>query len=102
MRKLRSALIFFVLLALGLFVAVPAEDVSETAYDESEGVPYEGTPLIAGLMPVAAVSMALAATSAVRLLLTTPFQATAKRVNGTDTRSGEVRVVLALLCTLLC
>lgn len=34
-------LIFFLLLVMGLSLAVPAEDVPETTYDESEPLPYE-------------------------------------------------------------
>ena len=45
MRRHWSVLILFVLLGFGVSLAVPAEDVPETAYDESEALPYEGTPL---------------------------------------------------------
>jgi len=44
MRKPHCALVLFLLLAFGLSLAVPAEDVPETPYDESEALPYEGTP----------------------------------------------------------
>jgi hypothetical protein len=45
MRKPRSALLFFVLLVLGLSLAVPAEGLPETAYAESEAAPYASTSL---------------------------------------------------------
>jgi hypothetical protein len=45
MRKPRCVLILLVLLGLCLCPVVPAEDVPETAYDESEALPYETTPL---------------------------------------------------------
>jgi len=45
MRKSRSAFALLLLLGLGISLAVPAEDVPETAYDESEALPYECTPL---------------------------------------------------------
>ena len=45
MRKPRPALVLLLLLGFGVSLAVPVEDVPETAYDESEGLPYEGTPL---------------------------------------------------------
>jgi hypothetical protein len=45
MRTLWSILVLCVLLGFGVSLAVPAEDVPETAYDESEGLPYEDTPL---------------------------------------------------------
>jgi hypothetical protein len=48
MRKASSILVLFVLLAFGASLAVPAEDVPETAYDESESLPYEMTPPLSG------------------------------------------------------
>jgi hypothetical protein len=45
MRKLGSAIVFSVILTFGLSLAVPAEDVPETSFDESESLPYESTPL---------------------------------------------------------
>jgi hypothetical protein len=45
MGVLRRALVLLAAFSLSLSFAVPVEDVQETAYDESESVPYEGTPL---------------------------------------------------------
>jgi hypothetical protein len=45
MRKLRSILVVVAGLALCLSFAVPAEDLPETPYDESEAPPYESAPL---------------------------------------------------------
>ena len=63
MRKPWSVLIIFVLLAFGVSLAVPAEDVPETTYDESEALPYEGTPLFSSTLsqPVASRVPALRA-----------------------------------------
>ena len=103
MRKACCAFVFFMLLTPGLFVTVPAEDVPETAYDESEAVSYESTPLIAEVMPPAAALATQPAPSALSVQLATPSQATAKRINGADAhRYAGAPVVLALLCTLLC
>jgi len=45
MRKPHSVLLMLVvLLGFGVSFCVPAEDVPETPYDESETVPYEMTP----------------------------------------------------------
>jgi len=44
MSKWRCGLVAFVAFVLGLSLLVPAEDVAETAYDESEAMPYEITP----------------------------------------------------------
>ena len=45
------AMIFGLILILGLSVTVPAEDVPETAFDESEFPAYESTPRFAILAP---------------------------------------------------
>jgi hypothetical protein len=41
MRRSRSVLVLFVGLVFGLSFAIPAEDIPETLYDESESLPYE-------------------------------------------------------------
>ncbi len=51
MRTWRSALIFAMAYVLTLGYAVPAEDAPDTAYDESELLPYEATPPFAIVMP---------------------------------------------------
>ena len=54
MRRPRPPLVLCVLLFLGLSLAVPAEDLTETAYDESEAQPCESTALISNVTPQAA------------------------------------------------
>ena len=54
MRRRCSIFVFCVLLGFGVSLAVPAEDVPETAYDESEALPYEGTPLFSIVVPLVA------------------------------------------------
>lgn len=49
-----------VTVVLSVSIAVPAEDVPETAYDESESMPYEGSPEVSVAEPEAA-KLALAA-----------------------------------------
>jgi hypothetical protein len=44
-------LILFVLLGFGVSLAVPGKDVPETAYDESDGLPYEGTRVVSIVVP---------------------------------------------------
>jgi hypothetical protein len=46
MRKPRSVLVLLLLLVFGVSLAVTAEDVPETPYDESETLPYESTPTL--------------------------------------------------------
>jgi hypothetical protein len=45
MKELRSLLVLAVALLFGVSFALPAEDIPETPYDESETLPYEVTPL---------------------------------------------------------
>jgi hypothetical protein len=45
MRRPCFLLVLCVLLGFGVCLAVLAEDVPETVYDESDSLPYEGTPL---------------------------------------------------------
>jgi hypothetical protein len=42
--KLRFALIFLATLTLGLSLGLPAEDVLDAIYDESETLPFEANP----------------------------------------------------------
>jgi hypothetical protein len=45
MGKPRFSFIFFAILVLGFSLVVPAEDVLETTYDESESQPCSANPL---------------------------------------------------------
>ena len=51
MKVVRLAFVFFLAIGLGLFLAVPAEDIPETAFDESETPAYESTPLFSIKVP---------------------------------------------------
>jgi len=58
MRRPHSIFVLFLLLVLGVSLVVPVEDVPETPYDESETLPYEGTPQSSIVVPE---SLAMAA-----------------------------------------
>jgi hypothetical protein len=103
MRKTGSTLVFFLVLALELFLALPAEDVPEVAYNDSELLPYEGTPTIACLMREAAVFQARPETTDPQSRPATPSPVNLPRRDLADAqRSAEARDALALLCTFLC
>ena len=103
MRKPRFALVFFVLLVFGVSLAVPAEDLPETAYDESEGLPYASTPLFSDVISQAAAPKAQDVRSAVDVGSGALSPFTSTRLNGKDaTGSPNVRGALALLCILRC
>ena len=103
MRKPRFALILFVLVVLGLTLAVPAEDVLETTYDESETQPYEAIPLLCIASPLTARGMTQAVLNGARPRSDTPVRPAVATSNDRDQHpTAEARIALALLCTLLC
>ena len=103
MRKPRSALLFFVLLVLGLSLAVPVEDLPETAYDESEAQPYEGSPPVSILVSPVAARTTQKILSPLHLKAGAPSLFVFARVHVVDAnRAGDARPLLALLCTRLC
>jgi hypothetical protein len=101
-RRPCSILILCVLLGFGMFLAVPAEDVPETAYDESEELPYEGSPLFSIVLPLVATRTTQAVPSSLPLKLDAPSPFTAAVCDADAHRPADARVSLALLCTLLC
>src|SRR5215467_14420410 len=46
MANSRSILLLLAALVLGVSIVVPAEDMLETAYDESESLPFESAPML--------------------------------------------------------
>ena len=100
--KPRFAIVFLMFLALGLSMGLPAEDVLETTYDESETVPFEGTPLFSIAAPTAAERTTQDVPSSLRLKAGAPSLFAPARVHDTDAnRSSDTRPSLTLLCTLL-
>ena len=101
--KPRFAIVFLMFLVLDLSVGLPAEDVLETTYDESEAVPYEGSTLFSIEDPPTAARTTQEVPSSLRLEpgASSPF--VPARVHDTDAnRSAEAPASLTLLCTLLC
>jgi len=60
MTNSRLVFVLFVAVVLGLSSVVPTEDVPETAYDESESLPYAGTPIFSFAVPGAVVPVLVA------------------------------------------
>jgi len=99
MRKPRSALLFFVLLVLGLSLAVPAEDVLETAYDESENLPFAAAPLILDVVPQPSSSIVQSLPGVLRNQPATSCRGFHTRITGSELHPAvQARVVLAILC----
>jgi hypothetical protein len=102
MRRPCSVLVLCVLLGFGVSLAVPAEDVPETAYDESEGLPYEGTPLFSIVVPLVAARATQAGPSSLQPRLGALSLFARARVHDTEAnRSANARVSLATLCSAL-
>jgi hypothetical protein len=95
--------IVFLMILLTLSLGFPAEDIPETAYDESETLPYEAIPLFSIVRPLAAARTIQAPLSSLHskpgaLSLFAPA-----RLRDTDAhRSADARALSALLCILLC
>ena len=101
--KTPFAILFLMVLALSLPLALPPEDVAETAYDESETLPYEVTPPASIAVPSIATRTAQEGLSFSHLKPVAPSVFAAAPVCGADAnRSAEARGSLSLLCTLRC
>ena len=103
MRKPCSILLLCVLLGFGVSLVVPAEDAAETAYDESETLPYESTPQVSIVVSLRAARTIHAVPDSSRHELSAPSEFPSARVGDTDVnRPANTRISLALLRTLLC
>ena len=103
MKRPCSIFVLLVLLVFGVSLAVPAEDVPETPYDESEALPYEGTPLFSIVAPLGAARIIQVVPKHLHHRPAAPSPFHSARGRDTDAhRSGDARITLALLCTLLC
>ncbi len=99
--KPRWAVVFLMILTVFLSLGLPAEDVLDAVYDESESVPYEVTPQFSIVVRPVAAQTTLAPVSSLHPKLGAPSPFTPARVRDTDAhRSAGVRISLALLCTL--
>jgi len=101
--KPRLAVVFLMTLTVCLSLGLPAEDVLEAVYDESEALPYEAIPLFSVAVRPVAVRTTRAPLSSLHLKPGAPSPFLPARVRDTDAnRSAAARTSLALLCTLLC
>jgi hypothetical protein len=91
-----SMFIFLLLLSFSVSQALPAEDVPETAYDESEGLPYEATPLFSIVVPQASARIAKAELCC-SLLHFNSLTKRCKRRRENNARPGYVQDSLTIL-----
>ena len=104
MRKLDQGYVYFLILILGLSLGLPAPDISETSYDESEALPYLSTLSFSTTVPPEAASRT---TRRVLRSLQLPLCATSRPVpastNGNaGQRTVDARISFARLSTLRC
>jgi hypothetical protein len=101
--KPRCAVVLLMILTLGVSLGLPAEDVLDSVYDESEAVPYEGTPLFSIAAPPVAARTTQTVLSSLHHRPSAPCLFTPARVRDTEAKGAtDTRVSLTLLCTLLC
>lgn len=97
------AVVFLMILTVCLSLGLPAEDILDTVYDESEALPYKVIPLFSVALWPVAVRKTQAPLSSLHLRAGLPSSFTPARVRDTDARrSAGVQVALTLLGTLLC
>lgn len=98
MRKPRRFfLVLFVLLSFGVSLMLQAEEVLEAPYDESETLPYEGTPLFSIVVPQACGRIAKAGVRRGSLLR---FSSSTSRCDHSRENYAELHCVLDFLTTI--
>ena len=95
-------LVLFAVLGLGLFLVLSPEDVVETAYDESELLPYESTPEAANLIAQVSGSVTQRVPDATASSTRSRPALTHSPHPQTPMAQPETRAALASLCLLLC
>ena len=101
--KLYRAVLFLMILASGVSLGLPAEDVLDAAYDESEAVPYEVVPPASIVVSPLSARTIHAAPYSLDHKLVVPSRFSFARVSDTESKGPtDTRISLALLCTLLC
>jgi hypothetical protein len=101
--KPHRAFVFLMVLTLGVSLGLPAEDVLDAVYDESEAVPYEVIPLHSISSSPLSAGSTQAAPNSLRQTVGVPFRLSSAGVRASDAHQPtETRISLALLCTLLC
>jgi hypothetical protein len=99
----RFAVVFLMILTIGLSLGLPAVDVLEAVYDESEALPCEAIPQFSVTLQPVDVRITRAPLRSLRHRDGAPFPSVPAPVCDTDTKQcAHSRVSLAMVCTLLC
>ena len=103
MKVLRCAFVLLATFALSVSFGVPAEDVPETAYDESEALPYEGAPLFSIAVLPLSTRTTQTVPNSLHQKVGVPSRFPSARIRDNEAKGAtDTRISLALLCTLLC
>jgi hypothetical protein len=104
MGKPHHGYLCFVILILGLSLGLPAQDISETSYDESEAAPYLGIrPFSIAEPPEAAARTTRRVLHSLQLTIcATSRPVPASTNDNAAQRTIDARVSLARLSTLRC
>jgi hypothetical protein len=101
--KPHRAFVILMVLTLGVSLGLPAEDVLDAVYDESEAVPYEVIPLDSISSSPLSARSTQAAPNSLRQKVGVPSRFSSAGVRDNDAHQPiETRISLALCCTLLC
>lgn len=99
----RFAVVFLMILTVGLSLRLPAEDVLDAVYDESEALPFEVIPQLSFALRPVAVRTTQSPLSLRHRKGGIPSLFLPARIRDADTRRfADARVSLALRCILLC
>jgi hypothetical protein len=97
------AIVFLMVLTLGVSLGLPAEDILDAVYDESEAVPYEVVPLLSIVVSPLSARTTQAVPNSLHEKLGVASRFSSARVRDTEAKGAtDTRISLALLCTLLC
>jgi hypothetical protein len=101
--KPRYAIVFVMILTLGVSLSLPAEDVLDAVYDESEPLPYEVIPPVSIVVAPVTAGPTQGVADSVWQEPGIPSRFSSARVRDTDAhRSTDKRALSVLLCVLLC
>ena len=101
--KPHRAVLFLMVLTLGVSFGLPAEDVLDAVYDESEAVPCEAVPRVASVVSPLSAGTTQALADSLHQKLDVPSRFSSARVSDTEAKGAtNARISLALHCTLLC
>ena len=101
--KPRCAVVFLMFFTLGVSLGLPAEDVLDAVYDESESLLYEAVPLLSiAVSPLSARTTQTGINSFHQKLGVASRFSSARFRDNEAKRATDARISLALLCTLRC